>query len=201
MNPKTFRTLATPYQGKSALTSANKSLYSSDQENVSSPSVTMLFISSPKTSRRAASVPHTILPFNTVRSSVNSVSSFSSVNSYAARIKPLSLKLQKILVPKSVASFKTSVCIESSVSGIVSNGAVSDLVNTLQSCVALCTLHMQHSISNSKQVAHLYCFNSGDIYLCSLNKFSSFVIVECFPAFLSLPKSFLTSCYLSKVFS
>ena len=49
---------------------------------------------------------------------------------------------------------------------------------------------MQHSISNSKQVANLNSFNYGDIYLSSLGKFSSSVTICPY---------FLTSCYLSEL--
>ena len=121
--------------------------------------------------------------------SVNSLNS-----SYVARTKPLSFKTTKSLVPKSLAAFKTSVCINSSVSGTVSNAAVSDSTNTSQSCVALA----QHSIFNSKQVEGLDYFDSGDICLSSLGKFSSFITIKCFPTSLSLLVSFLTSCYSSK---
>ena len=111
-------------------------------------------------------------------SSVNSLNSF-----YVARTKPLSFEAAKSLV------------INSSVSGTVSDGAVSDSTNTSQSCVAL----VQHPISNSKQVVDLDSFNSGDIYLSSLSKFSSFVTTKCSPTFLSLLVSFLALCYSSKL--
>ena len=166
---------------KYAPISATKSPHSSDPACVSSPPVTTLSISSHKNSERAASVPRSNLPFNIAVSSVNSLNS-----SYVARTKPLSFKTTKSLVPKSLASFKTSVCIKSSVSGTVSNGAVSDSTNTSQSCVAL----VQHSISSSKQVTDLDSFNSGDICLSRLGKFSSFVTTKCFPSFLSLLVSF-----------
>ena len=107
----------------------------------------------------------------------------------------MSFKSTKALVPKSLAPFKTSVCINPSVSRTVSNGAVSDSTNTSQSCVSL----VQHSVSNSKQVADPNSFNSCNFYLSSLGKFSSFVTIKCFPTFLSLLVSFLTSCYLSKL--
>ena len=168
---------------KYAPTSATKSPYSSDPACVSSPPVTTLSVSSHKNSDRTASVPCSNLPSSIAVSSVNS-----SDSSYVARTKPLSFKTTKSLVPKSQAPFKTSVCINSSVSGTVSNGAVSDSTNTSQSCVAL----VQHSISNSKQVADFDSFNSGDIYLSSLGKFSSFVTALCFPTFLSLLVSFST---------
>ena len=45
---------------------------------------------------------------------------------------------------------------------------------------------MLYSIHNSKQVADLDSFNSGDIYLSSLRQFSSFVTIKCIPTFLSL---------------
>ena len=82
-----------------------------------------------------------------------------------------------------------------SVSGTVSNGEVSDSINNSQSCVAL----VQHSISNSKQVADLDSFNSGDINISSLGKYSSSVTSKYFPVFLSLLVSFLTSCYSFKL--
>ena len=175
---------------KYAPTSAIKSPYSSYPACASSPPAATLSISSHKNSDRAVSVPRSILPSNIVVSSVNSLNP-----SYVARTKPLFLKTTKSLDPKSQAPFKTSVCINSSVSGTVSNGAVSDSTNTSQSCVAL----VQHSIFNSKQVADLNSFNFGDIYLSSLSKFSSFVTAKCFPTFLFLLVSFLTSCYSSKV--
>ena len=59
---------------------------------------------------------------------------------------------------------------------------------------------MEHPISNSKQVVDLDSFNSGDIYLSSLGKFSSFVIPKCSPTFLSLLVPFLALCYSSKMF-
>ena len=88
-----------------------------------------------------------------------------------------------------------SVCNNSSVSVTVSNGAVSDSTNTSKSCVAL----VQHSISNSKQVADLDSFHSGGIYLSSLDKFSSFVTTKCFPSFLSLLVTFLTLSFSFKL--
>ena len=45
---------------------------------------------------------------------------------------------------------------------------------------------MLYSIHNSKQVADLDSFNSGDIYLSSLRQFSSIVTIKCIPTFLSL---------------
>ena len=124
------------------------------------------------------------------------VSSVNSLNSpYAARSKPLSFKTTKSLVRKSLVPFETSVCINSSDCGTVSQGAFSDSTNISQSCVAV----VQHSISNSKQVADLDSFNSGNIYLFSLGKFSSFVTKNFFPTFLSLLISFLTLYYLSKL--
>ena len=42
-------------------------------------------------------------------------------------------------------------------------------------------------------------FNSGNIYLSSLSKFSSFVTTMCSPTFLSLLVSFLALCYSSKL--
>ena len=106
----------------------------------------------------------------------------------------MSFKAAESLVPKSLPPLKTSIYINSSVSGTVSNGAVSDSTNISQSCVALV-----HPISNSKQVADLDFFNSGDIYLSSLSKFSSFVTTKCSPTFLFLLVSFLTLCYSSKL--
>ena len=82
---------------KYALTSAVKSTYSSDQQIVSSPSLTTLSVSSHRTSDWATSVPCFILPSNTVDSSVNSLNS-----PYVARTKPLSFKTTKSLVPKSL---------------------------------------------------------------------------------------------------
>ena len=58
---------------------------------------------------------------------------------------------------------------------------------------------MQHPISNSKQVVDLDSFNSGDIYLSSLSKFSSIVTANCSPTFLSLLVSFLALCYSTKL--
>ena len=58
---------------------------------------------------------------------------------------------------------------------------------------------MQHAISNSKQVADLDSFNSGDIYLSSLSKFSSFVTTMCSPTLLSLLVSFLALYCSSKL--
>ena len=104
-------------------------------------------------------------------------------------------KTTKYLVPKSLAPFKTSVCINSSVSATVSDGADFDSTNTAQSCVAL----VQYSISNSTQVADLDYFNSGDIYLYNLVKFSLFVTTKFFLTFLCLLVSFLTLCYSSKL--
>ena len=97
--------------------------YSSDHENVSPPPVTKLSISSYKNSDRAASVPRSILPSNTMDSSANSLNS-----SYVVRTKPLSFKITKSLVLKSLAPFRSSVYIKSSVSG-----TVSDPTNTSQS--------------------------------------------------------------------
>ena len=144
---------------------------------------TTLFISLHKNSNRAASVPHFILPSNIVVSSVNSLNS-----SYVARTKHVSFKKTKSLVMKSLALFKTSVCINSCLSGTFSNGAVFDSTNTSHYCAAI----VQYSISNFKHVADLDSFNSGD------EIFSSFVTTKCFLTFLSLLISFLTSCYLSK---
>lgn len=115
LSPKNFRTPITPYQNKYVPTSTTQTPYSSDQQNVISIPVTTLSISSNKTSGRAASVTCSILPYNSVDSSVNSSNSF-----YVVRFKPLSFKTTKSLVPKSLAPFETSVCIESSVTGVVS---------------------------------------------------------------------------------
>ena len=188
--PKTTSFLKSSFSShqKCAPTSATRSRYSLDPACFSSVPVTTLSISSHKNSDRAASVPR--LPSNTVDSSVNALNS-----SYVATTKPLSFKTTKSLVPKSLAPFKTSVCINSSVSGTVSNGAVSDSTNTSQSCVAF----VQHSISNLKQVAELDSFNSSDIYLSILSNFSSFVKTKCFSLFLCLLVSFLTLCYSSKL--
>ena len=161
---------------KYALTSATKSPYSSDPTFAISPPCTTLSISSHKNSDRAASVPHSNLLSNIAVRSVNSLNS-----SYVARTKPLSFKTTKSLVPKSLAHFQTSVSINSSVIGKESNGAVSDSTNTSQSCVAF----VQHSISNSKELADFDSFNSGDIYLFSLGKFSSFATTKCLRSFLS----------------
>ena len=150
---------------KCAPTSATRSPYSRSPACVRSPPVTTLSVSSQKNSGRATSVPPSFLPSSIVVSSVNSLNS-----SDVARTKSLSFKATKSLVPKSLPLFKTSICINSSVSGTVSDGAVSDSLNTSQSCVAL----VQHPISNSKRVEDLDSFNSGDIYLSSLSKFSSF---------------------------
>ena len=157
---------------------------------VSSPPVTTLSIKSQKSSGRAASVPSSFFPLSIVVSSVNFLNS-----SYVSRTKPLSFKATKSLVPKYLTSLKTSTCINSSVSGTVSDGAVSDSTNTSHFCVAL----VQHAISNSKQMADLDSFNSGDIYLSSLGKFSSFVTTKCSLTLLSLLVSFLALCYSSKL--
>ena len=75
--------------------------------------------------------------------------------------KPLSFETTKWSDSKSLVLFKSSVCINSSASG-----TVSDLTNTSQSYVAL----VQHSFANSKQVENLDSANSGDINLFSLDK-------------------------------
>ena len=188
----TRTTTATATRTTSAHTSATRSPYSPYPACVSSPHVTTLFILSQKNSGRAASVPPSYLPSSIVISSVNSLNS-----SYVARTKPLYFKATKSLVPKSLPPLKTSICINSFVSGTVpdGDGAVSDSTNTSQSSVAL----MQHPISNSKQVVDLDSFNSGDIYLSSLSKFSSFVTANCSPTFLSLLVSFLALCYSTKL--
>ena len=148
---KTTSSLQFPrfFHQKCAPTSATRSPYSPYPACVTSPPVTTLSISSQKNSGRAASVPPSFLPSRIVVSSVNSLNS-----SYVARTKPLSFKATKSLVPKSLSPLKTSVCINSSVSGTVSDRALSDSTNTSQSCVAL----VQHPISNSKQVADLNSF-------------------------------------------
>ena len=129
VSPKTFRTplLIASYYKKYAPTSATKPPYSPDQENVSSHPATMLSFASHKTSDRAASFPFSIFPSNTVDSSVDSLNSI-----YVARPKPFSFKSTKSLVPKSLTPCDSSVYIKSSVSGAVSNGAVSDVINTSQ---------------------------------------------------------------------
>ena len=171
---------------------ATRSPYSSDPVCVSSSPVTTLSVSSQTNSDRADSVPPSVLPSNVVVSSVNSLNSF-----YVARTKPFFFQATKPLVPKSLPPFKTWVCINSSVSGTVSNGEVSHSANTSQSCVAL----VQHTDSNFKQVADLDSFNSRNIYLSSLSKLSSFVTTKCSPTFLSLLVSFLALCYSSKLLS
>ena len=103
-----------------APTCATKSPYSPDQENVCSPLVTTLSISSHKTSDTVASVSRPILSFDTMDSSINYLNS-----SYVGRTKTA-----KSFFPKSLVPFKTSVCIKSSVSGTVSNGTVFDSINT-----------------------------------------------------------------------
>ena len=129
---------------KCAPTSATRSRYSSDPVCFSSIPVTTLSISSPKNSGRAASVPR--LSSTTVDSSVNALNS-----SYVATTKPLSFKISKSLVPKSLPPPRTSFCINSSVSESVSNGTIFDSINTSQSCVA----SVQHFIYNSKQLVDL----------------------------------------------
>ena len=127
---------------------------------VSSPPVTTLSILSQKNSGRTASVSPSFLPSSIVVSFVNSLNL-----PYVARTKPLSFKATKSLVSKSLPPLKTSICINTSVSGTVSGGAVSDSASTSQSCVALA----HHPFSNSKQVVVLHSFNSRDIYLSSLS--------------------------------
>ena len=172
------------FHQKCAPTAAGISPYSPYLACVSSPPVTTLSISSQKKSGRAASIPPSFLLSSIVVSSVNSLSS-----SYVVRTKPLSFKTTKSLVLKSLSPHKTSICINSSVSGTVSDAVVSDSTNT--SCVAL----VQHPVSNSKQVVDVDSFNSGNNYLSSLSKFSSFVTTECSPTFLFLLVSFLALCY------
>ena len=89
--------------------------------------VTTLSISSQKNSSRAASVPPSYLPSSIVVSSANSLNWY-----YVARTKPLSFKATKYLVPKfpKLVPLKTSICINPSASGTVSDGAVSDSTNT-----------------------------------------------------------------------
>ena len=133
VSPKTFKTplLIASYYEKNVPTSATKPPYSRDQESVSSHPVTVLSFASYKTSGRAALVPCSIFPSNSVDSSVNSFNSF-----YATRPKTFSFKSTKSLAPKSLTPFESSVCIKSSVNGAVSNGAVSDVINTLQGTCA-----------------------------------------------------------------
>ena len=171
----TRTTTATATRTTTAPTSATRSPYSPYPACVSSPPVTTLFILSQKNSGRAASVPPSFLPSSIVVSSVNSLNS-----SYVARTKSLSFKATKSLVPKE---------------STVSDGAVSNSTNTSQSCVK----PVQHAISNSKQVIDLDSFNSGDIFLSSLSKFSWFVTTKCSPTLLSLLISFLALCCSSKL--
>ena len=98
VSSKTFKTslLIASYYEKYVLTSATKPPYSPDQESVSS--------ASHKTSGRAALVPCSIFPSNSVDSSVNSLNSC-----YLARPKT-SFKSTKSLVPKSLTAFESSVC-------------------------------------------------------------------------------------------
>ena len=93
VSPKTFRTplLIASYYEKYVPTFATKPPYSPDQKNASSHPVTMLSFASHKTSNRAASVPRSIFPSNTVDCSVNSLNSF-----YVARTKPFLLHLQNL---------------------------------------------------------------------------------------------------------
>ena len=101
--------------------SATRSPYYPCPGCVSSAPVTTLSISSQKNSGRTASVRRSFLPSSIVVSSVNSLNS-----SYVPRTKPLSFRATKSLVPKSLPPLKTSICLNSSVSGTVSDGAVSD---------------------------------------------------------------------------
>ena len=110
---------------KCAPTYASRSPYSPYSACVSSPQFTTLSISSQKNSGRAASVPPSFLPSSIVVSSVNSLNS-----SYVARTKALSFKATKSLVPKSLPPLKTSICLNSSVCGTVSDSAISDSKNT-----------------------------------------------------------------------
>ena len=185
-------TTATATRTTTAPISATRSPYSPYPACVNSPPVTTLSILSQKNSGRGTSVPPSFLPSSIVVSSVNSLNS-----SYVARTKSLSFKATKSLVPKFLPFLITSICINSSVSGTVSDGAVSDSANTSQSCVAL----VQDPISNSKQVLDLDSFNSGDICLSNLSKFSSFVTTKSSPTPLlyTLLVSFLAFCYSSKL--
>ena len=79
-------------------------LIASYQESVSSHPVAVLSFASHKTSGRAALVPCSIFPSNSVDSSVNSLNSC-----YLARPKT-SFKSKKSLVPKSLTAFESSVC-------------------------------------------------------------------------------------------
>ena len=130
-----------------------------------------------KANTRAASVPCSFLPSNTMYSFINSLNS-----SYVTKTKPLYFKTTKSLVPMSLAAFITSVCIKSSVSGTFSNGAVSYSIDISQFLAAL----VQYSISNSKQITELDSSKSNDIYLSSLGKVSSFLAIKYFPKFLSI---------------
>ena len=84
------------------------------------------------------------------------------------------------MVSKSLAPFESSVYIKSSVSGAVFNGAISDSINTSQTCVAL----VLDPIHNSKQVADFDFFNYRDVYLSGWDNFFSSGTIKCFPIFL-----------------
>ena len=83
--------------------------------------------SSHKTSDRATPVSRPILSSSTMDRYVNYLNS-----SDKGKTKPLSFQTTKSLFPKSLVPFKTSVCIKPSASGTISNGAVSDSINTSQ---------------------------------------------------------------------
>ena len=106
VSSKTFKTslLIASYYEKYVLTSATKPPYSPDQESVSSHPVAVLSFASHKTSGRAALVPCSIFPSNSVDSSANTLNSC-----YLARPKT-SFKSTKSLVPKSLTAFESSVC-------------------------------------------------------------------------------------------
>ena len=110
-----------------APTCAFKSPYSTDWESVRFPLVATFSISSHKTSDRATSVSRPILSSSNIDRYVNYLNS-----SYVGKTKPLSFQTTKSLFPKSLVPFKTPVCIKSSASDTISNGAVSDSINTSQ---------------------------------------------------------------------
>ena len=110
-----------------APTCAFKSPYSADWESVRFPLVATFSTSSHKTSDRATPVSRPILSSSTMDRYVNYLNS-----SDKGKTKPLSFQTTKSLFPKSLVPFKTSVCIKPSASGTISNGAVSDSINTSQ---------------------------------------------------------------------
>ena len=178
VSTKTFRTPITPYLEKF---SSTWSLFTHQTNKILILSLLQNFLFHhvrPVTGSPQFVVP--FLPSNTLDSSVISLNL-----SYVVRSKPLYLKLQnlwfwniwRLLKPQSALNL------------------LSDSINTSTSCVSL----VQHSIFNSKQKVHLDSFNSDDIYLSSLGKFSSSVAIKCFLTFLSLLVSFSTLCYSSKV--